>query len=88
MFYFLQIGDRVLCWKFDYGTWGEYIEIHQSHCYLMPEAMTFSEATSIVTNYVTAYFAIMDFGHLRPGQSVFIQSAAGTLLEFVYIFLY
>lgn len=53
----------------------------------MPQAMTYSEATSIVTNYVTAYFAIMDFGHLRPGQSVLIQSAAGTFLEFKLVFL-
>lgn len=77
-FYF-QIGDRVLCWKFEYGTWGEYIEISQSQCYLMPKEMTFLEATSIVTNYVTAYFAILDFGNLRPGQSVLIQAAAGNL---------
>lgn len=72
-----KIGDRVLCWKFDYGTWGEYIEIHKSNCYLMPKDMSYLEATTVVSNYLTAYFAIMDFGNLRPGQSVLIQAAAG-----------
>ena len=54
----------------------------------MPEAMTYFEATSIVTNYLTAYFAIMDFGNLRPGQSVLIQSAAGTEYAFMFIFFW
>jgi NADPH:quinone reductase-like Zn-dependent oxidoreductase len=72
-----KVGDRVLCWKFDYGTWSEFIEIHPSQCYLLPDAMTYLEATCLVTNYLTAYFAVMDFGNLRPGQSILIQAAAG-----------
>ncbi|XP_054714258.1 synaptic vesicle membrane protein VAT-1 homolog isoform X2 [Uloborus diversus] len=72
-----KVGDRVLCWNFKYGMWSEFVKVHKSQCFAIPENMTFTEANCIVTNYLTAYFVIMDFGNLRPGQSVLIQSAAG-----------
>lgn len=53
----------------------------------MPNGMTYEEATTIVTNYVTAFFAIIDFGNLKPGQSVLIQSAAGIFLKILIIIL-
>ncbi|GFS71014.1 synaptic vesicle membrane protein VAT-1 homolog [Nephila pilipes] len=72
-----KIGDRVLCWNFTYGMWAEYVHIHKSQCYLIPTNMTFTEANCFITNYLTAYLVVMDFGNLRPGQSILIQAAAG-----------
>ncbi|KFM65104.1 Synaptic vesicle membrane protein VAT-1-like protein, partial [Stegodyphus mimosarum] len=72
-----KLGDRVLCWSFKYGMWSEFVNVHKSQCYHMPENMTYYEANCIVANYLTAYLVLMDFGNLRPGQSVLIQAAAG-----------
>ncbi|GBM52728.1 Synaptic vesicle membrane protein VAT-1 [Araneus ventricosus] len=72
-----KIGDRVLCWNYAYGMWAESIQIHKSQCYPIPSNMTFAEANGIVNNYLTAYLVLMDFGNLRPGQTVLIQAAAG-----------
>lgn len=79
-FIYLQVGDRVLCWDFTYGMMAEFVEVHQSQCFPMPNEMTFYEANCIVSNYLTAYFAIIDFGSLRPGQSILIQAAAGMFI--------
>lgn len=72
-----KVGDRVVCWNFDYGMWSEFVEVPKSQCFPIPDNMTFPEAACLPVNYLTAYFCIIDFGNLRPGQNVLVQSAAG-----------
>ncbi|XP_015931184.1 synaptic vesicle membrane protein VAT-1 homolog isoform X2 [Parasteatoda tepidariorum] len=72
-----KMGDRVLCWNFTYGMCAEFVSVHKNQCYSIPENMTYMDANCLITNYVTAYLVVMDFGNLRPGQSILIQAAAG-----------
>ncbi|KAG8182418.1 hypothetical protein JTE90_018306 [Oedothorax gibbosus] len=73
----IKMGDRVLCWSYAYNMFSEFVLVHKSQCYPIPENMTYMEANCIVNNYLTAYLCIVDFGNLRSGQSVLIQAAAG-----------
>jgi synaptic vesicle membrane protein VAT-1 len=43
----------------------------------MPEKMTFDEAAALPVVYLTAYNMMLFTGHLRPGSTVLIHSAAG-----------
>jgi NADPH:quinone reductase-like Zn-dependent oxidoreductase len=43
----------------------------------MPDSMTFEEGAAFPVVYVTAYNMMLWNGHLRPGSSVLVHSAAG-----------
>lgn len=42
-----------------------------------PSKMSFEEAASIPIAYVTAYYALLELGRLRPGEHVLIHAATG-----------
>lgn len=43
----------------------------------LPESMSFSQGAAIPVNWLTAWHMIEELGHLRSGQTVLIQAAAG-----------
>ena len=45
--------------------------------------MTFQDGAAFFVNYMTAYILLFDIGNLRPGQSVFVHSAAGGVVCFI-----
>ncbi|KAH7966515.1 hypothetical protein HPB49_017169 [Dermacentor silvarum] len=70
-------GDRVMCWCFTYGLWTSVAAVPERDCFAVPNGMSYSEAAAFPINYATAYLAICDFGGLRKGHKVLVQSAAG-----------
>ncbi|EHB10754.1 Synaptic vesicle membrane protein VAT-1-like protein [Heterocephalus glaber] len=70
------VGDRVMVLT-RWGMWQEEATVPATHTFLMPEAMTFEEASALLVNYLTAYMVLFDFGNLRPGHSVLVHMAAG-----------
>ncbi|XP_067125541.1 synaptic vesicle membrane protein VAT-1 homolog [Centruroides vittatus] len=72
-----QKGDRVMCWSYFGGMWTESICLPATNCIKIPADMTYKEAASFPINYLTAYLAVMEFGHLKPGQVILLQMAAG-----------
>jgi NADPH2:quinone reductase len=70
-----QPGDRVAAWT-PLGSWAEYAVASPVATFLIPEGMSFTQATSLV-NYQSAYFGLVDRGQGRAGETVLIHGAAG-----------
>ena len=70
-----QPGDRVAAWT-PLGSWAEYAVASPVATFLIPEGMSFTQATSLV-NYQSAYFGLMERGSASAGETVLIHGAAG-----------
>ena len=69
-------GDRVaaLCLL---GGFAEEAVAPLETTFALPDAMTYEQGASIIFNYGTAYFALIERGHLQAGETVLVQGAAG-----------
>jgi len=69
-------GDRVaaLCLV---GGFAEQAVAPVSETFKLPDTVTYEQGASIIFNYGTAYFALVERGKLQPGESVLVQGAAG-----------
>jgi len=45
--------------------------------FALPDGVSFEQGASLPLNYLTAYFALIERGHLVPGESVLVHGAAG-----------
>ncbi|KAK4236508.1 lovastatin diketide synthase LovF [Achaetomium macrosporum] len=74
----VQPGDRVLVSACD--TFQTVVSCHAQLAVKIPaelQNMTFAEAASIPTNFVTAYHALVRVARLASGESILIHSGAG-----------
>jgi len=62
------------------GGLAEYMIIHEESAVRAPDAMTDVEASTLPIAAVTAWFSLMDYGHLQPGQTVLVQGTGGVSL--------
>jgi NADPH2:quinone reductase len=69
-------GDRVaaLCFL---GGFAEQAVAPLAETFKLPDAVSFEQGASIIFNYGTAYFALVERGRLLAGESVLVQGAAG-----------
>lgn len=72
----LCVGDRVVA-QLEYGGYAEQVTVRATHAYLMPDSMSFVDAAAMGLAYQTAYFALIDRGNWRPGETVLINGAGG-----------
>ena len=72
----LAPGDRVaaLCLL---GGFAEEAVAPLDTTFKLPDSISFEQGASIVFNYGTAYFALVERGRLKDGESVLVQGAAG-----------
>jgi NADPH:quinone reductase len=72
----LAPGDRVaaLCLL---GGFAEEALAPVDVTFPLPDVVSYEQGASIVFNYGTAYFALVERGHLQPGETVLVQGAAG-----------
>ena len=68
-------GDRVTVLL--RGHYGSRVRSHWSSVVHVPNDMSFETASSLPTQYVTAYLSLYDIARLQPGESVLIHSATG-----------
>lgn len=68
-----KVGDRVMC--AGRGGYAERAVAHQDECMLVPEAMTFEQASVFPIALRTMHNALVTHGRLRPGHSVMIKGA-------------
>ncbi|WP_345621090.1 SDR family NAD(P)-dependent oxidoreductase [Streptomyces ziwulingensis] len=68
-------GDRVTGY-FD-GAFGPVAVADRRLLARIPEGWTFTQAASVPVVFLTAYYGLVDLGHLRPGESVLVHAAAG-----------
>jgi NADPH2:quinone reductase len=69
-------GDRVaaLCLL---GGFAEQAVAPVSETFALPDNVSYEQGASIIFNYGTAYFALVERGKLEPGESVLVHGAAG-----------
>ncbi len=69
-------GDRVasLCIL---GGFAEEAVAPLETTFKLPDSISYEQGASIIFNYGTAYFALVERGHLAEGESVLVHGAAG-----------
>jgi NADPH:quinone reductase-like Zn-dependent oxidoreductase len=74
-----QEGDAVYGDTSDhgFGTFAEYISIHENALTLKPDKMTFEEAAAIPHASMLALQGLVDVGEIKKGDSVLINGAGG-----------
>lgn len=72
----LAVGDRVLA-MCKFGGYSDVVVAPVAQIVKMPAQMTFEEGAAFPVVYLTAHTMMLWSGHLRPGSSVLIHSAAG-----------
>jgi NADPH:quinone reductase len=60
-----------------YGTYGQSAIIPAVSALPYPDNLTPEEAASVWVQYLTAYFAFVDLGNVKPGQCVLVTAASG-----------
>lgn len=59
------------------GGLAEYMIIHEDSAVRAPAAMSDEEAATLPIAALTAWYSLMDVGHLQPGQTVLVQGTGG-----------
>jgi NADPH:quinone reductase-like Zn-dependent oxidoreductase len=60
-----------------YGTYGQSAIIPAVSAIPYPDNLTPEEAATVWVQYLTAYFAFVDLGNVKPGQFVLVTAASG-----------
>ncbi len=69
-------GDRVVA-QLEHGGYAERVGVNAASCFRIPDTMSFEDAAAMGLVYQTAYFALMERGGFRPGETVLVTGAAG-----------
>ncbi len=69
-------GKRVLA-QVDHGAYAEKVVAREADCHELPPGMPFEHAAALGLAYQTAYFALMDRGGYRKGETVLVTGASG-----------
>ncbi len=72
----LRPGDRVVGMT-RFNAYAEFAVCAANAAFAIPDALRFEQAAAIPVNYLTAFHSMFEMGNLRPGDRVFIHSAAG-----------
>ena len=72
----LRAGDRVAAFTTT-GAFAETAAAPADHVLPLPDGIGFPAGACLPMNYLTAHFALLVRGHLREGQTVLVQGAAG-----------
>lgn len=59
------------------GGLAEYMIIHEDSAVGAPDNMTDEEASTLPIAALTAWYALVDFGQIQPGQTVLVQGSGG-----------
>ncbi len=69
-------GQRVAA-VVPYGGAAELAAVPAAFTFPIPDSLGFDEAAAIPMNYLTAQFALLERGQVRPGETVLVHGAAG-----------
>jgi NADPH:quinone reductase-like Zn-dependent oxidoreductase len=58
------------------GGLAEYMILNAESAVKAPEAMTNEEASTLPIAALTAWYSMMDYGQLQPGQTVLVRSGS------------
>lgn len=69
-------GDRVAAFCM-LGGFAELVKAPVDLVFPLPDDVTFEQGAAMPLNYLTAYFALVERGHLAEGERVLVHGAAG-----------
>lgn len=69
-------GDRVACSAWT-GGYAERMIAKDSKCVLLPEGVAFEAAATVLHNYGTACYALVERARAQRGETLFVTGAAG-----------
>ncbi|HYG42452.1 MAG TPA: alcohol dehydrogenase catalytic domain-containing protein, partial [Bordetella sp.] len=72
----LKIGDRVVA-QVEFGAFAERMAAPAASCYPLPDSISDRDAAGMGLVYQTAYFALVERGQFRKGETVLVNGAAG-----------
>jgi NADPH2:quinone reductase len=72
----LNVGDRVITMA-EHGGYAAYVAAPATHCYPLPDTLSFEEAAAMSLVYDTSWFALRDRGRIQPGETVLVLGATG-----------
>jgi len=72
----LAIGDEVIGVTL-FGGYTSHIVLGRPYVARKPAGIDFAEAAAVPAVFMTAYYALFELAHPRPGQVVLVHSAAG-----------
>ena len=70
------VGDRVMS-QVEYGAFSEIALTLSSQCFKLPDDLPFEAAAAMGIVYQTAWFALLERGQFKPGETVLLLGAAG-----------
>ncbi|HHP7229502.1 MAG TPA: SDR family NAD(P)-dependent oxidoreductase, partial [Xenococcaceae cyanobacterium] len=71
----LQVGDKVLA--IATGSFSSYVTVNAHLVIPLPSSLSFTEAATIPTAFLTAYYCLHHLAAIKPGDKILIHSAAG-----------
>jgi len=79
------IGPDVTCWKVGdevfgvtlFGGYASQVVLHSSQVFRKPQRFSMAEAAAFPAVSLTAYHAMFNLAHPRPGETLLVHSAAG-----------
>jgi NADPH2:quinone reductase len=71
-----KVGDRVNA-QTTYGGYAEEVVADVDRLTAIPDSIEFAAATGLSSTYGTAYYALVDRGRLRAGETLLVLGAAG-----------
>ena len=72
----LELGDEVVGLTL-FGGYASHVVTGRRYIYRKPKNLSFSEAAAMPAVLMTAWFALLELAHPRPGAKMLIHSAAG-----------
>ncbi len=72
----LAVGDAVYAVTL-FGGYSSHVVVSRAYVFRMPADLSFAQAAALPAVFLTAWFALFELAHPRPGQKVLVHSAAG-----------
>lgn len=71
-----KVGDQVIGLTRFFG-YASHVALGENFAFPIPKGLSLAEAAAFPAVFLTAYYALFELAHPRPGASVLIHSAAG-----------
>ena len=71
----LSVGDRVMA--IAPASFSQFVTVSADLAVLKPKSLSTTEAATVPTAFLTAYYALVELGKLKAGDRVLIHAAAG-----------
>jgi NADPH2:quinone reductase len=75
----LRVGDRVYVTAARPGAYAELLAAPRERVFRLPDRLSYEQGAAVGVPYATAYRALHDKGHARPGEWLLVHGASGAV---------